>query len=85
MIVIALCYLWIYPRYAQADTLRVALLDLAAVAFVLFVVGFRYGASKVDFTLLSISVNWFWFTLSIYLFIEIPFALWYIRKFDLRL
>jgi hypothetical protein len=55
-----------------------ALASLASVV----IAGFLFYDSGVGFNLLFDEVNWFWFSLITYMFMEIPFVFWYFKKYD---
>lgn len=82
LVMMLLSYFWIYPKYCGADIKKIINNDLIATALVLIVVGTVYWGSGVEFSLLLFSVNWFWFTLTTYLLLEVPFMLWYFNKYD---
>lgn len=81
-IVIALAYLFVYPRFCGSDGFKIAKNDIAATGIVLVIAGFRYWGSGVEFNLLITRVNWFWFTFITYGAIEIPVMMWYYKKHD---
>ena len=81
LVMMLLSYFWVYPKYCGADIKKIINNDLIATALVLIVVGTVYWDSGVEFSLLIFSVNWFWFTLTTYLLLEVPFMLWYFNKY----
>lgn len=82
MVVIAVAYLFVYPKFCGSDGKKIANNDLAASGIVLVVAGSIFWGSDEQFSLLLFSVNWFWFTLITYAAIEIPVLLWYFKKHD---
>lgn len=79
-IVIAIVYFFIYPKFCGSDGLRIAKNDAVATGVVLLIAASRYWGSEVEFNLLIIKANWFWFTFITYAAIEIPIMLWYFKK-----
>lgn len=84
-VVVAVSYVSIYPKVAGNDINRLLWCDTAISAFVLSLVGFKYWGSGDAFSLLLLDVNWFWFTLIMYLTIEVPAALWYAKKHQIKM
>lgn len=80
-IIVCIGYLWVYPRVAGANLNKITLNDLIASITSLIVAGSLFWDSAYEFSLLFTSVNWFWFTLLTFLLIEIPFALWYLKRY----
>lgn len=80
LVIILTAYLWVYPRWAGLDLKKVAFNDVFATGLALFIAGYLYMGSGLEFTALGIGFNWFWFSLLSYFLIEIPFVLWYFRK-----
>lgn len=85
LVIISMAYLSIYPKLAGNDLKKITLLDILLSGFALLVVGLTYWKSSYEFNLLTYSSNWFWFTLTSYFIIEIPFILWYIRNQKMKL
>ncbi len=82
LVVILGCYLYIFPKIAGNNIDRISLCDLVSWSFVLVLVGHKYWGSGYEFSLLLFSTNWFWFTVIVYVAIEIPFFIWYCKKYD---
>ena len=80
--VIAIAYLFIYPRFCGADLGKITKNDLIATAIILFIAGSLYWDSGVEFSLLLFSVNWFWFAFITGFIIELPVMIWYLKKHD---
>ncbi len=83
--VVLVAYLIIYPRFCGTDIIAIAKNDLIATVIVLVIAGSVFWGSGQEFSLIFFSVNWFWFTLLTYAAIEIPFMLWYCKKYQIRL
>lgn len=84
-VVVLVAYFSIYPKVAGSDFTKIAFYDFFCSGFALLVVGLSYWGSGIEFDLLLIKVNWFWFTLATYALIEIPICLWYIKKHKVKL
>ena len=84
-IVIAMSYLSIYPKVAGSHINRLFWCDIGVSAFVLLLVGLKYWGSGHEFSLLMFDANWFWFTLILYLAIEVPAAMWYGKKHNISM
>ena len=78
-----LAYCVVYPRTAGADIAKLLQSDLMATATSLVVAGFLFWGTNQQFDLLLGEVNWFAFSLVTFLLMEIPFALWYLKRFDI--
>ena len=82
LVVVAGGYLSIYPKIAGNNLNKLALCDLGCLAFVYVLVGLKYWGTGYEFSLLLFSTNWFWFTLIVYAAIELPFFIWYCKKYN---
>ncbi len=76
-------YLWFYPKIAGSDGKKVALYDLLVSITSLIVVGVIFWGSQLEFNIIFTTVNWFFFSLIIYLIIEFPLMLWYFKKYNI--
>ena len=76
--VISIGYIWVYPRVAGSDIYKVTINDLIASISALVVAGVLFWETRYEFTLLFVDVNWFLIT---YLLIEIPFMIWYLKRY----
>ena len=81
--VLVLAYCVVYPRKVGADIAKLLQSDLMATATSLVVAGFLFWGTNQQFDLLLGEVNWFAFSLVTFLLMEIPFALWYLKRFDI--
>ncbi len=81
---VAIAYLIVYPVSAGSDVMKLAQGDLLTSALSLLAAGVLFWGTPYRFNLLFFETNWFWFALSTYLIIETPFALWYLKKYDVR-
>ena len=82
-IILVLAYCVVYPRTVGADIAKLLQSDLMATATSLVVAGFLFWGTNQQFDLLLGEVNWFAFSLVTFLLMEIPFALWYLKRFDI--
>ena len=83
--ILLVAYGSIYPKLAGNNANKIAVFDLLASGFSLFVVGYKYWETSTQFTLLFVELNWFWFTLICYALVELPIAYWYIKKYKVNL
>ena len=81
--IVLFAYLWLYPRVAGADINKVSLYDLLASMTALGVSASLFWGSNILFDAYFDTLNWFWFTLLTYFTIEIPFIIWYFKKYDI--
>lgn len=77
--VIAVAYLWVYPRFAGTDLRRMAWLDVVLTLIPLGVAGLLFWETNPVFRLLIIETNWFVFTIVTYVILEVPLFLLYLR------
>lgn len=84
-IILSLAYFLIYPRMVGADINKLMQSDLLATATSVIVAGFVFWGTNQPFDLLFGEVNWFAFSVVTFLLMEVPFALWYFKKFDLKM
>ena len=83
--ILCLAYVLIYPRMVADDINTLIQSDLLATASSVFVAGFLFWGTNQPFDLLFGEVNWFVFSVVTFLLMEAPFALWYFKKFDLKM
>ena len=84
-IILSLAYFLIYPRMVGADISKLMQSDLLATATSVIVAGFLFWGINHPFDLLFGQVNWFAFSVVTFLLMEVPFALWYLKKFDVQM
>tara|TARA_E500000075_G_C6663037_1_gene162302 strand:- start:13 stop:309 length:297 start_codon:yes stop_codon:yes gene_type:complete len=84
-IILSLAYFLIYPRMVGADINKLMQSDLLATATSVIVAGFLFWGTNHPFDLLFGQVNWFAFSVVTFLLMEVPFALWYLKKFDAQM
>ena len=84
-IILSLAYFLIYPRMFGADINKLMQSDLLATATSVIVAGFLFWGTNQPFDLLFGEVNWFAFSVVTFLLMEVPFALWYLKKFDAQM
>ena len=85
VLVLLIAYFIIYPRFCGSNANKVVINDVVASFIVLFISGSIFWGSNEEFSLLFLSVNWFWFTLITYGLIEIPLMIWYYKKNNIRM
>ena len=84
-IILLLTYFLIYPRMVGADINKLMQSDLLATATSVIVAGFLFWGTNHPFDLLFGQVNWFAFSVVTFLLMEVPFALWYLKTFDVQM
>ncbi|TDP40527.1 hypothetical protein DEU29_10171 [Idiomarina aquatica] len=84
LIMILVGYLQVYPKVAGKNFNKLASYDGLMAGLALFIVGYKYWGTGFVFYLLGIPLNWFWYTLIIYIVLETPVAIWYIKKHNIR-
>jgi hypothetical protein len=80
-----IAYFIVHPRTAGADLHKLSMSDLGASMASLVVCGSLFWDSGVEFSVLFTTLNWFWFALLSYFVIELPFALWYLKRYGIRI
>jgi hypothetical protein len=81
---ILIAYLYVYPKRAGSDANKIANHDLVASSLSIFIAGSMYWGSGYEFNAILTSLNWFWFALLTYALLEIPFVVWYWKKYNVR-
>ena len=84
-VILGLAYVLIYPRMVADDLNTFIQSDLLATATSVIVAGSLFWGTNQPFDLLFGEVNWFVFSVVTFLLMETPFALWYFKKFDLKM
>ena len=84
-VILSLAYFLIYPRMVGADISKLMQSDLLATVTSVIVAGFVFWRTNLPFDLLFGEVNWFAFSVVTFLLMEVPFALWYLKKFDVQI
>ena len=84
-VILSLAYFLIYPRMVGADISKLMQSDLLATVTSVIVAGFVFWGTNLPFDLLLGEVNWFAFSVVTFLLMEVPFALWYLKKFDVQI
>ena len=76
-------YLWLYPKLQLDSINRLSLYDLIVSLTTLVVGWFLFGGKEIIFSLYFIDTTWYWFTIVVYFIVETPFALWYMKKYNI--
>jgi TRAP-type uncharacterized transport system fused permease subunit len=82
-LLIAFAYIWLYPRVVGDDIKKILNYDLLTSMVSILIAGYFYMGSGVVFEMFGSQTDWFWFALVSFFIIEIPFALWYFKKYDM--
>lgn len=85
LIIAVIAYFIIHPRTAGPDLNKLSMSDLGASVASLIVCGSMFWGKGIEFSAGLFSLNWFWFALLSYFVIELPFALWYLKRFGIRI
>ncbi|KEJ88352.1 hypothetical protein [Sulfitobacter donghicola] len=83
--VIAFAYVAIYPRMTEKTLNRMMVLDLGLSAVLVVIVGLLYYGSGIRFSMVLFTVPWWVFTLLSAAIVEIPFFIWFCKKWDIDL
>jgi len=78
-------YLLVYPRIKEKSLMALMRYDAVAMIMLLGMAWWLYAGSGLRFSLLFFQTNWFVFTLVMALLIEMPFTLWFCRKWGIDL
>jgi hypothetical protein len=84
VLLLSFVYFWLFQRVAGSDIKKLSTYDLLTSLVSLTISGSLFCGSEFNFTIFGASTNWFWFTLVTYFIIEIPIALWYFKKYDVK-
>jgi hypothetical protein len=82
-VLIVVAYQYVYPRWVGNNMQKLIMNDLIATFISLVVAGSLYSGSGEDFSLLVMTVNWFWFSLVTYSLMEMPMAMRYMRRHNM--
>ena len=76
-------YLWFYPRVVQDDIAKLAKYDLLVSLMAVLIAGVLFYEKDIVFTFFHWQLDWFWYSIIWYFILEIPYALIYMKKFDM--
>lgn len=77
--VLAIAYLWVYPKYAGNDVKKMSWLDAGFMVITMGISALLFWESDPSFTFIFFETNWFWFTLLTVTVLEIPLFYVYIK------
>lgn len=83
LVLILFSYQVLYPAVVGNSLNRLIANDTMATLVAIMVAGSLYAGSGREFSLLFLTVNWFWFTLISYSVMELPLAMRYMRRHGL--
>lgn len=83
LMIMIISYCLIFPAKAGSNIKKLLLFDLIAMIIAFSISGSIFINKTLQFNIVFANVNWFWFTLITYIILEFPFAVWYLRKFDI--
>ena len=84
-VILILEFFLTYPRSVGNNISKLMQSDLLATVTYVIVAGFLFWGTNHQFDLLVGEVNWFLFSVVTFLLMEVPFALWYLKKFDIEI
>jgi hypothetical protein len=80
--ILSFSYLWLFPRVAGSDGMRLAKYDAVSFVIAVSISAILFYDSHVEFNALFLTLDWFWFAVLSFFVFETPFALWYFNKND---
>lgn len=82
---ISFAYFWFYPKLKLFDMYSLSFYDLI-VSFTTLIVGWIFfGGKEILFSLYFLETTWYWYTITIYFIIELPFVFWYFKKYNVEI
>ena len=78
-------YFTIYPRMEPKNVTRMVQIDVVLFAILLLIAGSVYFGKGMRFSLILFDANWWVFTIICASLIEIPFFVWFCRKWGIDL
>lgn len=78
--ILLVAYLGIYPTMRPLTAVRIMRADLAVSGLALGLAGALFWGTGARFSLVFVTVNWFWFSLITMLAIEMPLFAWFARR-----
>ncbi len=82
-LIISFAYLWMYPKISTTDGKKIINYDFIVSIVALLIAAILFWGSNLEFNMIFFSTNWFWFSIGTFLIIELPFFIWYFKKYDL--
>ena len=80
---IVFAYFWLYPKLELHDINALSLYDLIVSLTTLVVGWFLFGEKEMLFSLYFIDTTWYWYSITVYFILELPFVLWYFKKYNI--
>lgn len=84
-IIISGAYLFLFPKIAQDNIQKLMGYDFLTSLLSLLLIGSIFWETEQVFSFVGTDMNWFWFTITTYLIFEVPFSLWYIKKYNINM
>lgn len=81
---LAFAYLWAYPSLPQKSWRAIMWRDAVVTVAALVLAGLLFADRSLSFSLILFDTNWFVFSFATFSIMEIPFFMWFARKYDLR-
>lgn len=82
-VLIVIAYQVVYPRWVGNSLQKLMINDVIATFISLIVTASLYAGRDYEFSLLVMTVNWFWFSLVTYSLMEMPMAVRYMRRYQM--
>ncbi len=78
---LSFAYFYLYPKLKCFDLHLLGKYDAMVSGTTLLIAALFFYNSHISFWLLGWQTNWFWFTIFTGLMIELPFVLWYMKRY----
>lgn len=79
--ILGFSYLWLFPRIAGNDLKKLTIYDFMSSVVCVLISGYFFWGLNIEFDAIFTELTWFWFTVLIYLLIEMPLAFWYLKRY----
>ncbi|PAY02919.1 hypothetical protein CKO50_02025 [Pseudoalteromonas sp. HM-SA03] len=83
-ILLFVAYVFVYPKLKEKSLASISKQDLLVTAVSLIVSGSLYYGKDIEFSLIFFESNWVVFTIIAFSVIEIPFLLWFKRRYNIK-
>lgn len=81
--ILSFSYFWLFPNIAASDIVKLSKYDFLSSMVAIGISGYFFYGTFIEFNAIFFNLNWFWFTFLTFFTLEIPFAIWYLKKIDL--
>lgn len=80
--ILTISYSYIYPKFVVANKNKLIINSVISISLALIISGLNFADGE-KLNMIIFKTNWFTFTLISYFILEIPFAVKYIKKYNL--